>query len=87
MYAVGKRHALEEWTSEVKNWQWLALKTRIAVETCEPLSGVNDMDIQGMAGNGQWTEVEKVGEALEWLKRFGRDDILLDLGIGARSNR
>ena len=34
-------------------------------------------------GRGEWVEIEKVGEALEWLRAKGRDERLLtDFGIG-----
>jgi hypothetical protein len=37
---------------------------------------------RGGKGRGEWIELEKISEALEWLKRRGREGLLLDLGMG-----
>ncbi|GMK53975.1 hypothetical protein CspeluHIS016_0105610 [Cutaneotrichosporon spelunceum] len=31
-YAIGEREDLEEWTREVKSWNWLALRVRVGIE-------------------------------------------------------
>ena len=88
MYAIGDHDDLLEWLREVKSWNWLALKVRIAAE---PLSdeteefgrGKDDGARHGK-GRGEWVEVEKINEALDWLRARGRENLLLDLGIGSR---
>lgn len=90
MYAVGGRDDLVEWLREVKSWQWLALKVRIAPEplpdaTAEEVEGGrgSEQGARGGKGRGEWTEVEKIGEAIEWLRKRGRDRLLTDLGMGS----
>lgn len=93
MYATGDRDDLVEWLREVKSWQWLALRVRIGVEPIPPeLQTDQDRTSRGAQegarggkGRGQWQEVEKIGEALEWLRSKGREKLLLDLGMGAGS--
>lgn len=94
MYATGERDDLVEWLREVKSWQWLALRVRIGVEPIPPdlQTDSDDRDSRGAEegarggkGRGQWQEVEKIGEALEWLRCRGREKLLLDLGMGAGS--
>jgi hypothetical protein len=86
MYAIGDHDDLVEWIKEVKSWQWLALRVRISAEPVECIAlnsrGKED-GARGGKGRGEWTELEKVGEALEWLRARGREDILTDVGIGA----
>lgn len=90
IYAVGERDDLVEWLREVKSWQWLALRVRIAPE---PLPGWitftgsegnkgKESGARGGKGRGEWLEVEKVGEAVEWMKDRGRERLLTDLGLG-----
>jgi hypothetical protein len=89
MYAVGEHDDLVEWIREVKSWQWLALRVRISAEILE--EGVTEAQTirgqkdgaRGGKGRGEWVELEKVGEALEWLRDKGRESILTDVGIGA----
>lgn len=88
MYAIGTREDLEEWIREVKSWQWLALRVRM---TAEPIEGDesglenskgSESGARGGKGRGEWVEVEKISEALEWLKVRGREGLLLDIGMG-----
>lgn len=37
---------------------------------------------RGGKGRGEWTELEKISEALEWLRARGREGLLLDIGMG-----
>jgi len=37
---------------------------------------------RGGKGRGEWTELEKISEALEWLRSRGREGLLLDIGMG-----
>lgn len=86
-YAIGEREDLEEWTREVKSWNWLALRVRVSVEPVpgaeEELQGSGrESGARGGKGRGDWVELEKIGEALEWLRKRGREKMLLDTGIG-----
>lgn len=86
-YAIGEREDLEEWLREVKSWNWLALRVRVGIEPVpggeEELEGRGkDVGARGGKGRGDWVELEKIGEALEWLRKRGREKLLLDTGIG-----
>lgn len=90
MYAIGEAGDLNEWLREVKSWQWLALRVRIAVEEVpdrhkESMGRGMEEGARGGKGRGEWVEVEKINEALEWLGKRGREGLLLDLGMGASS--
>ena len=92
MYAVGEHDDLVEWLREVKRWNWLALRVRIGVEPVpdgqvEKGGKGKEEGARGGKGRGQWVELEKISEALEWLRTRGREEMLLDLGIGGGSGR
>jgi len=40
---------------------------------------------RGGKGRGEWTELEKISEALDWLRARGREALLLDIGMGGGS--
>ena len=91
---MGDRADLMEWLREVKSWRWLALRVRVAPETVPDFhtgeidDGNQKGKEQGARGGkkrGEWTEVERVGEAVEWMKLRGRERLLADTGIGAGS--
>jgi hypothetical protein len=90
MYAIGAQEDLVEWISEVKSWNWLALRVRMSAE---PISGEEELEggrgsgdgARGGKGRGEWSELEKISEALEWLKGRGREGLLLDIGMGGGS--
>ena len=75
----------------MKSWNWLALRVRLGIE---PVPGGDEESAgrgkksgaRGGKGRGDWVEVEKIGEALEWLRLRGRDKLLVDIGIGASSS-
>lgn len=91
-YATGTRDDLTEWIREVKSWNWLALRVRM---TPEPISGQEELETgrggeqgaRGGKGRGEWVELEKISEALDWLKARGREDLLLDIGMGGASGK
>lgn len=101
MYAVGEKEDLTDWLREVKSWNWLALRVRVGVEPVPlNQSGADGMSANGHSrigtrgcdtgarggkGRGEWVELEKIAEALEWLKARGRGGMLLDIGMGAGS--
>lgn len=89
MYAVGTRDNIQEWVEEVKRWQWLALRVKIATEICDPVKsgqmGASGFVVEEGKDRGDWTEVEKVSEGLVWMQDHGREEVLLNLGVGART--
>lgn len=72
IYAEGDLDDLEAFAREVKSWQWLALRMRLLEEA----------DI-ALAEKGRWQEVEKIGEAIDWMSANADPSLLTDLGIGA----
>ncbi|KAJ9123715.1 hypothetical protein QFC24_003489 [Naganishia onofrii] len=78
IFAQGDLTDLEEFAREVKSWQWLALKLRV-------LENDKGSTQKGRQGRGQWEEVTKIGEALEWLRGVGKEYLLTDSGIGVTS--
>ena len=92
IYAIGEYEDLVEWVREVKSWQWLALRVRIAPEPCEATqleegTRGKEAGARGGKGRGEWVEVEKVGEAVEWMRKRGREALLIQLGIGVGSEK
>lgn len=83
-YAIGDKEDLEEWLREVKSWNWLALRVRVGIEPTpeEQLSRNHEDGARGGKGRGDWVELEKIGEALEWMRKRDKDKMLLDIGIG-----
>lgn len=93
MYASGRRDDLEQWLAEVKSWQWLALRVR---EPIQPMD-VGDARVpvpsraptgervreDGSKRRGDWVELGKLGEAMEWLEKRGMERILIDAGVGS----
>jgi hypothetical protein len=76
IYAEGSKESIEEFADNIKGMQWLALKKRFV----EPLEGIvrdNDYHLSG------WKEFEKVGEVVEEMRRLGRGEYVLEMGIGA----
>lgn len=76
IYAEGAQDNVEEFVGNVKGMQWLALRVRF-VEPIES-SQVNE---------GHWAEFQKVGEVVEEMKRLGREDFILDMGIGSAGSK
>jgi hypothetical protein len=93
IYAIGHKDDLAEWVREVKSWQWLALRVRIAPEPVKDEEGLEgrgkENGARGGKGRGEWQEVEKIGEAVEWLRRRGngREKLLTDLGMGVGAEK
>ncbi|KIJ26819.1 hypothetical protein M422DRAFT_785125 [Sphaerobolus stellatus SS14] len=75
MYCWGSKSDVEEFVSKVKDMQWLALRVRFVEEL---------KDIESMPRlRSSWSEVEKVGEVVEEMEKLGRENYVLDLGIGS----
>ncbi|KAJ6479208.1 hypothetical protein C8R47DRAFT_1137327 [Mycena vitilis] len=90
IYVQGARGGVEEFVDNVRAMQWLALRLRFL----EALPG-EDEDGERQEGRGQegqqgrargWTEFEKVGEAVEAMRRLGLEDWIVEMGVGSRSS-
>lgn len=96
LYATGDKEDIQEWLVQVKSWNWLALKVRIA---CEPVPEYKD-DRTATAGagtamggeqakgeggksRGDWVELDKLSDSLEWMRNIGREQLLIDAGVGS----
>jgi hypothetical protein len=66
---------------QVKSWQWLALRLRV-LEADEKASR---SDWEGR--KGKWEELNKVGEAVDYLKKIDKEHLLLDVGIGSGGHK
>ncbi|TFK42249.1 hypothetical protein BDQ12DRAFT_677878 [Crucibulum laeve] len=80
IYAQGARENVEEFVANIKAMQWLALRVRFL----EPLE-------QGTAfenhGERQWNEFKKVGEVVEEMRRIGREEYVVEMGIGSAGTK
>jgi hypothetical protein len=76
IYLYGEQANVEEFVGNVKAMQWLALRVRFM----EPIS---DREGDRMGDERRWVEFQKVGEAVEEMKRIGREGYILELGIGS----
>ncbi|EIW87429.1 hypothetical protein CONPUDRAFT_69642 [Coniophora puteana RWD-64-598 SS2] len=81
IYAEGAQGDIEEFTSRVKAMQWLALKVRF-VEPLDPKKR-RIRDIHGATEGGSWCEYQKVGKVVEAMRRFGREEYVVEMGIGS----
>ncbi|KDR86089.1 hypothetical protein GALMADRAFT_54140 [Galerina marginata CBS 339.88] len=84
IYAEGQRPNIEEFVDSVKAMQWLALKLRFV----EPLPKSKDSSAlaAGIAGRS-WKEFEKVGEVVEEMRRLGREEYVVEMGIGSAGTK
>ncbi|KAJ7045148.1 hypothetical protein C8F04DRAFT_1388713 [Mycena alexandri] len=76
IYLQGAEGSVEEFVANVKAMQWLALRLRFL----ESLPSKDGDEAQG------WTEFEKVGEAVEMMRRLGLEDWIVEMGIGSRTS-
>ncbi|KAJ7511804.1 hypothetical protein B0H11DRAFT_1953081 [Mycena galericulata] len=75
IYAQGEQSSVEEFVANVRAMQWLALRLRFL----EPLPSGDRVGAQG------WIEFEKVGEAVEAMRRLGLENWIVEMGIGSRN--
>ena len=61
--------------------QWLALRLRF-IEPAPSSTATEKQDNQ----RGQWAEFEKVGEVVEEMRRLGREQFVVEMGIGSAGN-
>jgi len=55
--------------------QWLALRVRFV----EP--------VDERVNESHWVEFQKVGEVVEEMKRIGREEFVLEMGIGSAGSK
>lgn len=80
IYAEGDRENLEEFVRNVKGMQWLALKVRLM----EPLPReFVKGETLGITLRPTWSEFQKVGEVVEAMRELGRDQFIVQMGIGS----
>lgn len=75
IYAEGEQSDVEEFVNNVKGMQWLGLKVRFV----EPL---NLME-HSSTTERKWIEFQKVGEVVEEMRRIGREEYVVEMGIGS----
>ena len=72
IYAEGPKSSVDEFVSNIKGMQWLALRLRV-LQTVMPL--------QNSEALGDWKEVQKIGEVVEEMKARGRAEHIAELGL------
>lgn len=78
IYAEGARDDVEEFVGNVRAMQWLALRVRFVEPVAEgPTEGEND------ELKARWVEFEKVGEVVREMKRVGKEEFVMEMGIGS----
>lgn len=76
IYAYGEQANVEKFVGNVKAMQWLALRVRFM----EP---INDREVDRTVAEKRWVEFQKVGEVVEEMRRIGREEYVLEMGIGS----
>lgn len=72
---------VEEFVNNVKAMQWLALKVRFV----EPIPVTTESENANCltSTSCQWKEFQKVGEVVEEMRSIGREDFVVEMGIGS----
>ncbi|PIL31287.1 hypothetical protein GSI_05985 [Ganoderma sinense ZZ0214-1] len=78
IYCEGAQEDVEDFVGRVRSMQWLALRLRF-VEPAPAPSSPGAQDGQ----RGRWAELEKVGEVVEEMRRLGREQFVVEMGIGS----
>lgn len=94
IYCEGMQAQVEEFVTNVKALQWLALRVRFIEplpEACQNTVGQAESkncanDRQEVAPRKQWVEFEKVGQVVEEMKRLKREHYVVEMGIGSTSS-
>ena len=79
IYCEGARAQVEEFVSNVKAMQWLALRLRFI----EPLPDEFRRVQAGDERRRRWVEFEKVGEVVDEMRQLGREKYVVEMGIGS----
>ncbi|KAF8523566.1 hypothetical protein JB92DRAFT_3109991 [Gautieria morchelliformis] len=80
IYCSGLESDVKEFVTKVKDMQWLALRVRF-------VEALPDAIISETERRGTWLEVEKVGEVVDEMRKLGRENYVLALGIGSGGAR
>ncbi|KAF5384802.1 hypothetical protein D9615_000942 [Tricholomella constricta] len=80
IYAEGQKEEVEEFVGYVKAMQWLALRVRFVEELPEYETSSSDHD-------RRWMECQKVSEVVEEMRRLGREQLVVEMGIGSAGSR
>ncbi|KAI0789564.1 hypothetical protein C8Q75DRAFT_718580 [Abortiporus biennis] len=84
IYCEGEQSQVEEFVGNVKAMQWLALRVRFVEPV--PCEGVNEglgMETNEGSSKKRWVEFEKVGEVVQEMRRLGRENYVVEMGIGS----
>ena len=81
IYCEGEKDQLEEFVGNIRAMQWLALKLRFM----EPVPGA-ETEISKEREKRRWIEFEKVGEVVEEMRRLGKENYVVEMGIGSAGN-
>lgn len=77
IYAQGAQESVEEFVGNVKGMQWLALRLRF-------VEALPELGREAQAAG--WNEFEKVGEAVEAMRRLGLEEWIVEMGVGSKSS-
>ena len=75
IYAEGAQEQVEEFVRRIKAMQWLALRVRFV----EPVPDPTGRDVPPRT----WVFFEKVGEVVEHMRKLGRENYVVEVGIGS----
>ncbi|KAH7926873.1 hypothetical protein BV22DRAFT_990509, partial [Leucogyrophana mollusca] len=78
IYVEGAQENVENFVLNVKAMQWLALRVRFI----EPVVPTSRTDASGHS-NQHWVELEKIGEVVEEMRKWGREHYVVEMGIGS----
>ncbi|EJF67342.1 hypothetical protein DICSQDRAFT_165165 [Dichomitus squalens LYAD-421 SS1] len=81
IYCEGAQEDVEDFVERVKSMQWLALRLRF-IESAPPTDESQKQD----SHHGRWSEFEKVGEVVEEMRRLGREQFVVEMGLGSAGN-
>ena len=76
IYCEGAQEQVEQFVANIKAMQWLALRVRFVEPV--PLPGT-----EWDGARGRWIEFDKVGEVVEERRRLGREQFVVEMGIGS----
>jgi len=82
IYAEGEGSCIEEFVDNVKAMQWLALKVRF-VEPLDTKYSPGESISDGKGEARSWKEFQKVGEVVEEMRKLGREEYVVEMGIGS----
>ncbi|GJE99503.1 hypothetical protein PsYK624_157670 [Phanerochaete sordida] len=82
IYCEGFHDQVEQFVANIKAMQWLALRVRFV----EPMPK-DAVPIAEEGGRRHWAELEKVGDVVEEMRKLGRDNYVVEMGIGSAGTK